>query len=249
MNISGWPYTIVVDGDVGLSAQAWITIDFKAQPSADSLGRIRYGIELFIALAEAGGLGGDRLHPLQCTAILSPKAPATRGERYAWELTTIAIDPRSLIVLFNMLTFLGTDIQAVNVKVPGSVSGASFSRDDLPKTWLSVPFYIDDDRSGPNVEVQIEFAQDVPLSLHSTVNDAIETWLSCGTVQGYRDWAAPDDSSFLMPISDPAFNYGGGNNLIGHFQDRGLAEECYDIFINVLIKLHATTPILSVDIL
>ena len=98
------------------------------------------------------------------------------------------------------------------------------------------------------MEVQIEFAQDVPPALYEMVIDAVETWLNCGLVQGYRDWAEPDDSSFLMPLTDPTFDL-IDSSLVGQFQDIGLAEECYDIFFNILIKLHATTRILSVDLL
>jgi len=249
MNITGWPYTIVVDGDVEVGAQAWITVDFMMQPLNDTLEQVQYGIESFVALAEAGGLGGDRLNPLQSTAMLSQVAPAVQGARYVWELTEIAIDPRSLIVLFNMLAFLGVDIRAIAVQASGLGPSVSFSTDDLPPMWPSVPFYIDDDRTGPNVEVQIEFAQDISPSLHETVNDAIDAWLVCGMIKGYRDWSAPDDSSFLVPITDPIFNFEDGNSLMGQFQDIGLVEECYDIFINMFIKLHPTTPIYSIEIL
>lgn len=248
MNITGWPYIILVDGDVGMGVPAWITVDFRVLPSTDTLGQVQYGIESFIALAQAGGLGGDRLDPRQSTATLSPNAPTLQGTRCVWELAALAIDPRSLIVFFNMLTFLGADIQAVAVQVPGSGSGVSFSTEDWAPMWPSVPFYIDDDRSGPNVEVQIEFVRDVSTELQEMVDDAIEAWQSCGMIQGYRDWSAPEDSSFLMPMTDPTFNFIDGNSLVGQFQDIGLVEECYDIFINLLIKLHATIPIYAIEL-
>lgn len=249
MNIKGWPYTIMLDGDVGLGTQAWVTVDFMIQPSNEMLEEVRYGIESFIALAQAGGLGGDRLDPLQCTAMLSTKAPTLQGTRCVWELTAIAIDPRSLAVLFNMLTFLGKDIRAVDVQASGSSPRMSFSTDDMPPMWPGAPFDINDDRSGPNVEVQIEFEYDVPSSMYEIVKDSVETWLGCGFVQGYRDWTEPDDGSLLIPLTDPTFDFIYNDSLVGQFEDIGVINEGYDIFINLLMKLQATTPILSVEIL
>jgi hypothetical protein len=170
-----------------------------------------------------------------------------KGTRCAWELATLAIDPRALSILFNMMTFLGSDIQGVAVQTSSPGPGASFSTDDLPPMWPNIPFEYEDDRTGPSVEVQIDFAQGPSVSQHERINDAIETWLDCGSAQGYRDWSGPSDRSFLVPTRYPVFEF-VDDSLDGQFQDVGLIDECYGVLINVLIKLHAETPILSVEI-
>lgn len=85
--------------------------------------------------------------------------------------------------------------------------------------WTKVPFAIDDDRTEETVELDIEFAQPLSEAHGELVLDALEVWLDCGSVQGYRDW------------------------------DSGVAEGCYDVLTNVLIRLHATVPVEVLDLM
>lgn len=248
MNVTGWPYAIAVGGDVSEGAGGRLTIEFSTAPVSEIVDQVTFAVESFAALAEAGGLGGDRVNPRQSTAILSTDAPATHRTQLTWEFTTLAIDPRGLAVLFNMLTFLGKDIQAVTLQSLESGPSVPFSIGDLPPMWHDVPFEMDDDRTCPNVEVQIAIAKAMPPELREMVIDAVEAWLNCGMVQGYRGWTEPDDLSFLVPLSDPTFEFTDGS-FVGKFQDNGIAEEAYDIFINILIKLHTMTQIKSVELL
>ncbi len=247
MNILGWPFVITVDGNVAARKEGRLIIDFATLPTEEVVDQVAFAVESFVALAEAGGLGGDRLEPHKSTVILSTDSATTDGTALVWELTLIAIDPRGLAVLFNMLSFLGKGIRAVTVQSVGSGPDVPFSTGDFPPIWPDVPFEMDDDRTGPNVEVQIEFVREVPPELRETVIDAVEAWQNCGMVHGYRDWTEPEDRSFLIPLSDPTFEF-IDEDLIGQFQDDGLVEGCYDIFFNILMKLHATTQIRSVDV-
>jgi len=248
MNITGWPYAIDVDGDVEAGSPATITIDVAKPLSEEVHDKMRYAVESFVALAEAGGLGGDRVPPTHSTAALSKSLPPPGSTHTAWDLTALAIDARGLGVLFNMLALLVDDIQGVSVQARGKGTYAAFRPDELPPAWTKVPFAIDDDRTDENVELNVEFKQPLSDAHGELVLETLETWLGCGSVQGYRDWDVSADESFLAPTDDPAFELDGGS-VSAQLEDSGVAEGCYDILTNVLIKLHATAPVEALEVL
>ena len=243
MNVAGWPFAILVDGDVESGASATITIDLAAPMSDDVHAMMEYAIECFVELAARGGLGGDRISPLQSTAGLDPAAPPAAGTRAIWRLTTLAIDARGLVVLFDMLAMLVDGVRAVVVQTSGMGPRVPLNRDELPPMWPQVPFGLEDDRTDPNVELALELARPPRDEAEAElVMDTLCAWLDCGSVQGYRDWYEGPDDGFLEPTAEPPFEI-DGTDVIGHLRDSGALEAAYDILINVLVKLHATVPV------
>lgn len=247
MNITGWPYPVTVDGDVSAGGPATVTIAFHGAAPSEVYTATRYAIETFAALATAGGLGGDQVDPLRSTAALASTAPLPGGRRVAWDFTAIAIDPRGLAVLFDMLTLLAPGIHSVTVQAQGTGPRSPFGSADLPPRWRIVPFGLDDDRTSKNVELRIEFASPLTPADEEIVVDAVGVWLDAGSVQGYRDWTERPERSFLAPTEDPPFSL-DGNELTALLEDSGVAEGCWHILANVLVKLHARAPIVVAEI-
>ena len=247
MNITGWPFAIEVEGDVEGGSTATITIDVAKPLSDDVHTKMRYAVESFVALAEAGGLGGDRVPPERSKASLSESPPPPGGTHVVWELTTLAIDARGLGVLFNMLVLLVDGIQGVSVQARGKGSYPAFRPEEPPPAWEKVPFDVDDDRTEESVELNIEFRQPLTDAQGWVILDALEAWLDCGSVQGYRDWESSADDSFLAPADDPPFDV-GDSSVSAQLADSGVLEGCYDTLTNVLIRLHATVPVESLEL-
>jgi len=247
MNLSGWPFLVVVDGDLEAGGPGSVLVDLRAPATAELYGSVRYGIETFAALAGMGGLGGDRVDPNRSHAALSPTLPIP-AVSMRWDFATLAIDARSTSVLFSMLAFLAKDaIRSVTMRATGTGPRTPFTPEDLPPAWHHIPFGLDDDRTGRNVEFEVTFAQPVAPADQETVLRALGLWLDAGSVQGYRDFTVRDDRSFLLPTEDPTFEL-VGDSLVGRIEDSGVEEGAYDILLNVLVKLHATVPVLSLEI-
>lgn len=247
MNIIGWPFSIDVDGDVEGASPATITIDVTKPLSEEAHQKMRYAVESFVALAEAGGLGGDRVPPEYSTAALSKSLPPPGGTHTVWDLTALAIDARGLGVLFNMLALLVDGIQGVSVQARGKGAYAAFRPDELPPAWPKVPFVIDDDRTEDLVELGVEFQRSLSGAHGELVLEALGGWLDCGSVQGYRDWERSADDSFLAPAEDPPFEV-DGSSVSAQFEDSGVGEGCYDILTNVLVRLHVTVPVEALEL-
>lgn len=245
MKLSGWPFSVLVDGDLEVGAAASIQIDL-AKPVDDAAATaVRYAVETWAALAEAGGLGGDRIPPDRCTAVLVP-GPIPTGVRSVWQFSRVAVDARSVVVLLGMLALL-VEVHAVEVRAPGVGPRAPFGPDDLPPQWPQVPFAITEDRTVARVEIVVELASIPTAEQVDPVSDAFGVWLDAGSVQGYRDWSVAPQHSFLIPTEDPAFAI-VHNQLEARLEDSGIHEGGYDILVNVLVKLHATVPVIHLDI-
>lgn len=245
MNLAGWPFRVVVDGDLEVGAAATIQIDLTKPVDEASSNALRYAVETFIALAQAGGLGGDRIAPDRSTIVARPGAPPS-GIRSVWVLDRVAIDARSIVVLLGMLALL-TEVHAVEVRAPGVGPRAAFGPDELPPAWPQVPFAVTEDRTVARVDVLIEFGSIVAPEQMETVAEAFGVWLDAGSVQGYRDWNTSPSRSFLIPTEDPSFEV-HHNELEARLEDSGILEGGYDVLVNVLTKLHATVPVLRLDL-
>ena len=249
MNIVGWPFSIIVDGDLEHGFAATITIDCSSPLTEESFNLQRYVVESFVGLAVVGGLGGDRVSPIQSTAVLIGTGPGGPGSAQTmWSLSAIAIDERALIVLFNTLSFLVENITQVVVQTHGTGPSAPFSVEDLPPPWPRVPFQNEDDRTGPNVELHIEFAAPLADRAIEVIEEALQSWLDCGSIQGYHDWSEDSEKSFLSPTDHPAFKF-DDDEVWAMLEDSGVLEGCYDILTNVLIRLNDSVPIASVELL
>lgn len=242
MNVAGWPFAILVDGDVESGAAATLTIDLSAPMSDDLHTAMRYAVESFVELAAAGGLGGDRIPPDRSTAMLSSAPPPTAGTRGVWQMTSLAIDARGLVVLFDMLALLVEGVRAVVVQSPGIGPRGPIVREELPPMWPQVPFGLEDDRTSPSVDLALELSSPPTEEEQELVLDALAIWLDCGSVQGYRDWSGEPDHGFIVPTDDPPFETSGAE-ITGLLHDSGVLDAAYDILVNVLVKLHATIPV------
>ncbi len=246
MNISGWPFSVLVDGDPESGGGAIVTVDLAAPIDDEQAARMRYAFESFAVLAAAGGLGGDRIAPELSTASLTLPLPTPSGARSQWRFDRIAVDCRGLTVLFDMLALLAGNIRAIDVRIAGAGPRAAFGPHDLPPVWPRIPFAFAEDRTSKSVELVVEFAAVVAPADVETVTDAVGIWLDCGSVQGYRDWNQAPGRSFLVPQDDPRFVV-RHNALTANLVDSGAHEGAYDILINVLIGLHAKLPIIQVE--
>lgn len=245
MKLAGWPFSVLVDGDLEVGAAATIQIDL-AKPVDDAAATaVRYAVETWVALAQAGGLGGDRVAPTVSTAVLVP-GPTPSGVRSVWQLARVAVDARSVVVLLGMLALL-TEVHAVEIRAGGVGPRTPLGPDDLPPQWPQVPFAITEDRTVARVEVTVELAGRVSAEQTEPVSDAFGVWLDAGTVQGYRDWSVASHRSFLIPTEDPPFTI-THNQIEARLEDSGIHEGGYDILVNVLVKLHATVPVIHLDI-
>jgi hypothetical protein len=242
MTITDWPFLIEVDGDFEQGHEATVIVDARSPITDERLAKLNYAVEAFAALAAAGGLGGDRVQPSKSTGSLS-EPPTISGElRATWKLSDLAIDARALVVLFNVLSMLGDDLDRVSVMAPGVIPVASLTRDVLPPAWPQLPFKLEDDRIGPQVELNIDLAFAPLESQIEDILDRLECWLACGSIQGFRDWTSPPDKSFLTPTTDPEFQM-ADDSISAILEDSGVLDGCYDILTNVLIKLHAIVPV------
>jgi hypothetical protein len=246
MNVAGWPFPIIVDGDVESGAAATLTIDLTVAMTEEIHTRMRYAVESFVALAAAGGLGGDRMAPDRTTASLDPSFPPAAGARAIWKLTALAIDSRGLVVLFDMLEMLVPGIRGIGIQSPG-LGPLPFTRQELPPMWPQVPFGLEDDRTVPSVELVLELAAAPAPAEEEALLDALGIWLDCGSVHGYFDPSEPFDHGYLAPTEDPSFAL-DGNEVTAHLEDSGVLEGAYDILINVLVKLHATVPVRMLEL-
>jgi len=248
MNLAGWPFSITLLGDVGGGGAAQMFVDLGTPMSAAVFEQMLYAVEVFCALGNAGGLGGDRIAPGGVVVELSASKPPSTGTRGAWDFTRLAIDIRGLIVLFDALALLADDLRAINITSPGIAQQAAFGPEDLPPSWPRLPFGVEDDRTGPNVELEIDLVR-IPDELErDAVLASLGAWLDAGSIQGFRDWSLGAEHSFIAPTEDPSFRV-QDSTVAALLHDSGALEGAYDILYNVLTKLHATVPIAVVEIL
>lgn len=248
MNLVGWPFSITLLGDVGGGGAAQMFVDLGTPMSPAVFEQMLYAVEVFCALGNAGGLGGDRIAPDRVVVELAPTKPPSAGTRGAWDFSRLAIDVRGLIVLFDALALLADDLRAISITSPGIAQQAAFGPDDLPPAWPHLPFGIEDDRTGPNVELEIELARVPTQEEHDVVLEHLGAWLDAGSTQGFRDWALAADHSFIAPTEDPRFRI-QRSTVAALLHDSGALEGAYDILYNVLTKLHATVPVAVVEML
>jgi hypothetical protein len=249
MNLTGWPFAVQLDGDLEQGAPATITVDCAAPLSEEAFHLQRYVIESFVGLAAVGGLGGDRVPPARSSAsLVGARMGGAGSTRVVWDLSAIAIDARALIVLFDMLAFLLKNVTFVDVLGAGTTAAAPFSVDDLPPAWPRVPFAEEDDRTSRHVSLLVEFAAPLGPPELELAQETLQSWLDCGSIQGYRDWSELPDRSFLAPTEHPAFQH-DAEELSAQLEDSGVLEGCYAILVNALIKLNDSVPVARLELL
>ena len=249
MKISGWPFLINLDGDLEYGHPAFLQVEFSASLTEEDFAVLNYVVDSFVALGAIGGLGGDRVSPLKSTVIASGDPHGGFGStRVRWDFRVIAIDGRALVVLFNALSFLVRGIVRVVVEAQVRSGNLPISADALPPPWPQMPFDDNDDRTGPGVELRITFVEPLTAQAREAVENALQTWLDCGSIQGYRDWETRPDASLLAPCDDPAFIF-DDDEVTAMLEDSGVLEGAYDILLNLLIRMNASVRIKSVDLM
>ncbi|MBX7084367.1 MAG: hypothetical protein K1X88_34495 [Nannocystaceae bacterium] len=248
MNLQGWPFPITVLGDVGSGGPAQLIVDLGVAMTPECFERLAYAVDRFVALAQAGGLGGDRIPPDRVVAELGPTAPPRAGARAQWDLARLGVDLRGLGVLFDAIALLADAPRGLTLTAGGLLQQPAFGPEELSPAWPSLPFAIDDDRTGPNVELEIELVERPDEAQTAALLDAVGVWLDCGSIRGYRDPTGKPDGGYLAPIEDPRFRL-QGTTLAALLHDSGVLEQGYDILLNVLCRLHATVPIARVELL
>ena len=250
MNISGWHFSAVVVGDLTVGAPARLTLDMDAPPNAEARAVLEYGLVAWAQLGEAGGWGGDVLAPTSVRAeLVGPALAAATATRLTWDFKGLAVDPRSAVGLFNVIEFaMPSGVRRAYLQGQGSQDPAqTIVRDELPPLWPRITYALDDDRTDAHVEAVVTFAD--PSGNLDAALEALDTWLSAGAVQMFRDPDVTAEQGFILPDGVEGWSLDGTEASI-ILQDSGALEGGWDALENVLQEVHhSITPVLSVEIL
>ncbi|HEX6750880.1 MAG TPA: hypothetical protein VF092_26570 [Longimicrobium sp.] len=236
MEIRGLPFPVTVTGDPASGASAELGIDLAPPIAELGFDQLRCVVAWYAALGKLGGLGGADLPPDGTTAVLGNQdEPVSRGPRSIWRFDALCVDPRSLVILANLVFATGLQVTRAWLHTAGHTAPEAYAPDDFPEVYRQAPFEIDDLREHRNVTITISFADDLPVQQHGPVSDMLRIWSMVGALGGFRHPGPLRERLDLLPEDDPEIIL---DELNFSIRDQGMHDAAYGVLTNLLIRLH-----------
>jgi hypothetical protein len=241
-----WPFQVQIAGDVSGGQPAHLLV--RTDPGDKSRpARVNLAVDSFVELAAHGGLGGNALLPLESHAqVLRYEPPSMDGDPSVWEFSSLAVDPRSLGVLLNVLEAVAAEVQFVELRSRGHQRALVPKMNDYPPMTPAVPFRLDSRLIDRNVTVEVVFRRPLEDTVHTQLVKAVESWTTVGLLGGFRIGELPPLESVVPPMTQPtlvldAFTF-SLEKVTAH-------DTAYSSLVNVLVRFgEIIAPIEEVNI-
>lgn len=241
ISIPGWPFLVEVTGSVAAARPAELFVAAPKLTDPMVVKRLELSVGLFSRLANIGGLCGTTLSPPKSWARLDPNVAIVSGADMVWQFSSLAVDPRAVAVLMNLLEGCGLGIRAVRLKSGGPDGVSLLSVDDYPALTASLPFALEYEITCRNADIEVVFPAPLDPALRPRVLDAVKTWRLAAFLGGFRIANLPPLASNFLPLGEPEIVL---DALSFSLEKSTAHESVYDSLINVLSWMSATiTPL------
>lgn len=233
MNITGYPFQFLALGDPTTGGAAVLSVSLVQGYDSEEFDQLRCVVCWFAEIGGVGGFGGDTVHPSASACELVSPEPSI-GPRVEWHFRSLAIDPRSLVVLANLIRDTELDVVQVTVTASGGDLPQSYTPADYPPRWLHLPFLLEESLSSQNVQLALEFSNDLEQPNLDQIADLIRCWSMIGALGGFRARGTVPSVPALLPEDEPSIQL---DLLTFCFHDRGLDEVAYDVLLNMCVGI------------
>lgn len=139
MNITGYPFQFLALGDPTTGGAAVLSVSLVQGYDSEEFDQLRCVVCWFAEIGGVGGFGGDTVHPSASACELVSPEPSI-GPRVEWHFRSLAIDPRSLVVLANLIRDTELEVVQVTVTASGGDLPQKLYPSRLPTTLASPSF-------------------------------------------------------------------------------------------------------------
>jgi hypothetical protein len=231
MNVTGWPFRVNIDSDLGADGETELHVGLADADEAFPM--VNGVVQAFIALAQKGGLAGRMLDATASGLTLVCEAPAAPAAVLRWHFGNVWIDACAWNVLFNMLEATEEVIASVHLRTGTSNAIAQLVPDTYPGLASATPFQLEMGATGSHVTVEIEFADAPGAAGMAAVLAAIDSWALVGASGGYRRKGVSATQSFIPFVEDPRV-YADG--LVFDLESITADEHCLNGLVNLLAR-------------
>lgn len=246
MNITGLPFPVSVQGDVGNGGPASLQLYLSPPLDDECFDQLRCVVVWFAELAQRGAFGGAKIHPADVLATLRAEEPDARSLQPLWHFDQLRLDPTAIVSLANLVYATRHGVRRVVLTATGTASGADLSADQFTARWPSLPFKVEEGPTSRSVELCVDFAGDLDPNLSPTISDSLRYWSMVSALGGFREQEPLRDRPNLVPDDDPAITL---DQLTFGFRAYDLHDGAYDALLNLLVAFaRRHQPIVSVSI-
>lgn len=193
-------------------------------------------IAAWIKVGQMGGMGGETIPPWK--SGLSTLPPDFIDDHtVTFRFREVCIDPRSLMILENILQFIHVTGSPLDKAVITSnlLTTYRLFEDEFPPLYEPLPFTYDYGANDSRVWVEIEFEEDQPEEVLDEVITIAQAWGNLGAVCGYADPDAMPTAGYL--VLDEINRY--ADMLTLSIQRKRATEFAFDALANMLQNIHA----------
>jgi hypothetical protein len=231
MKVVGLPFSVEVDGDVTAGSAATLQLFLDDPFDDECFDQLRCVVVWFARLASLGGFGGARVAPDACLASLRSDEPDSRSLRPTWTFNALKVDPRAIVSLANLVLCSRHPITRFVLSAVGAPAPDALEADAYVQRWARHPFRITEGPNARNVELSIDFSNDLESALHAPLCDALRVWAMLCALGAFREAGPLQDRPDLVPDDDPQITL---DQLTFTFRDYGLEAGAYDALLNLL---------------
>lgn len=245
--IFGWPFQVEISGDVRLGNAAAVYVQTSQAVDGTPLKHLHLCFTSFGELANRGGLGGTTIPLTQgCAHLTQEPLPLVRGLELVWRFRALAVDPRALAVLLNMIEGAELPIQRVQIVAPGPDVTSSLRVEEYPALSSAIPFRLRNQIASRNIDVEILFSQSLDPALLERVAGPLRAWRLVAILGGFRrEELRPMESNFI-PLTEPELL---ADQLSFSLEKNTAHDAAFDSLVNVLAWLaHTGIPVEEVSL-
>jgi hypothetical protein len=231
MRITGLPFVVDVHGDPRSGGPATLRIGLQPPMVDERFDQLRCVVGWFAQLGEWGALSGDTLALGSSSASLPTGEPDARTLHPMWQFDALAVDPRAVTILANLVFATGLTVRSFELRAAGATDPQVLACDAYPARPQSLPFSVHEDRTSRNVNVAAQFAADVPATLQDPLTDVVRVWCMLAALGGFRERGPLRERMDLDPEDEPEVVL---DELRFSFRDNGVHEAAYDALVGLL---------------
>lgn len=199
-----WPFSLSVNGDPSCGSPATLVVNFmfSRESSAESSILLEQTIRWFTSLAELGALGGDSINPIHSHAVIESMVQL-HNDTLMVVFSSLRIAPSSITILCNLLySQFGSLVNRVTLESGGITHQIKLTPGSYPGIFHQIPFLLDQNRVEGRALIEIVFFEDIPIELHSELEDLLAFWAIICAYGGFPDISSAT-SGTLVPETSP----------------------------------------------
>lgn len=223
-------------------------IHFQSVPDEKVIRTFAASMQGFVDLANAGALCGERIAPNYSRIGQARQSHFHAG--LTWWFSDVAVDPRSVSVLVNMIHFLHESAApvsdlTVNWERLGSISKPDSAQ--FPSVARPLPFAFSRDEELPTFDIVVDFsAPQQPVSIRQAAA-SVEAWIGAANLGAYGDDSSPPPVNRIV-MAPEAFT-SCEDALVWYIDRFASTTAAIDGLLNVVSKMHQTiVPVASLEL-